>query len=101
MRRFSDWRLVWKVLVAPAFAVAVMTVVAVLLANSARQTEQAYDDIELRIVAPIEQLKDLKDQMTLAHARLLAVMALAENDTNVADHVAAAHKVSGNLVHIR
>jgi methyl-accepting chemotaxis protein len=92
MRGLSNLRLVWKISGAPAFAVVVMTVVAVLLVNGGREAERARDDIDLQIVVPVQQAKDLKDQVTLAHARVLALLSLAANDTAAtgrADSIAA------------
>jgi methyl-accepting chemotaxis protein len=99
MRAFSDLRLVWKVLTAPTVAIALMAMVATLLANGARNTDRAYQTIEHETVVPVQQAKDLKDQMTLAHARLLALLALATNDT--AGHATAARAVGDSLGRIQ
>ena len=51
----------------------------------ARETERAYRDIEVQVVAPVQQAKELKDRLTLSYARLLVVLSLASNDTASAD----------------
>ena len=63
---------------------------AILQANGALEAERAQQNIEQQIVVPVQQAKDIKDQVTLAHARLLAVLSLASNDTAAAGRAAAA-----------
>ncbi len=101
MRAFDDLRLVWKVLVAPAFAIALMTVVAILLASGAHEAERTRDAIEIQTLTPVEHATDLKDQMTLVHARLLALLSLASNDTAASARVADARAVAATLTRIR
>ncbi len=81
LRAFLNLRLVWKVFIAPAFAIVVMTVVVAQLVDLARQSERTHDDLERRFVIPVQQARELKDQITLMHARLLAAMSLASIDT--------------------
>ena len=102
MHVLSDLRLIWKVLAAPAFAIVVMAVVAALQADGARQVEQSYADIERLVVVPVQQAKEIKDQVTLAHERLLAMLSLASNDTAAAARTAeAAGAVIDNLTRLR
>jgi methyl-accepting chemotaxis protein len=100
MRGFSDIPLVWKVLVAPAFAIVLMTVVAALLADGAREADRASGIIESQAVVPVQEVKDLKDQTTLEHARLLAVLSLAANDTDVARRAAGVKAVMETLARV-
>jgi methyl-accepting chemotaxis protein len=89
MPALSDLRLIWKVIAAPAFAVIVMTVVAALLVRGTLEAERAQQNIEQMFVIPVQQAKKIKDQVTLAHAHMLAVLLLGANDTAAADRAAA------------
>ena len=101
MSMISDLRLVWKMFGAPAFAIVVMTIVAGLLVYGGREAERARDEIELQIAVPAQQAKDLKDQVTLAHARVLALLSLAANDTAASGRAAAVARITDSLARIQ
>jgi methyl-accepting chemotaxis protein len=101
MRTLSNLRLVWKIFGAPACAIVVMTVVAALLVNGGREAERARDEIEQQIVVPVQQAKDLKDQVTLAHARVLAMLSLAANDTAATGRAANLAAIGTTLTQIQ
>jgi methyl-accepting chemotaxis protein len=101
MRMISDLRLVWKILVAPAFAIIVMTIVAALLVNGGREAERTRNEIEWQIVVPVQQAKDLKDLLTLAHARVLAMLSLAANDTATSGRAATIAAIGDSLARVQ
>jgi len=100
MRALLNLPLIWKVLAAPAFAIIVMTMVAVLLVLGSRDAERTIEDINLRFVIPVQQAKDLKDQITVTHARLLAAVSLAATDTASAGHGRNAPAIAEGLTRI-
>ena len=101
MQAMLDKRLIWKVLAAPAFAITVMTVVVLLLIIDARDAERGHDDVNRQFVVPVQQAKDLKDLITVTHARLLAAVSLAATDTASAGKTRGADQIADGLARIQ
>jgi methyl-accepting chemotaxis protein len=101
MRAMLDARLIWKVLAAPAFAIVVMTVVVVLLVIDALNVERGHENVNRQFVVPVQQAKDLKDLVTVTHARLLAAVSLAATDTASAGRTGDADPTATGLALIQ
>jgi methyl-accepting chemotaxis protein len=101
MQAMLDSRLIWKVLAAPAFAIIVMTVVVLLLIIDARDAERGHEDVNRQFVVPVQQATDLKDQITVTHARLLAAVSLAATDTASAGKTRGANAIAEGLARIQ
>jgi methyl-accepting chemotaxis protein len=101
MRAMLNSRLIWKVLAAPAFAIAVMTVVVVLLVIDALDVEREHQNVNRQFVVPVQQAKDLKDLVTVTHARLLAAVSVAATDTASAARTGGADPSARGLVLIQ
>src|SRR5580704_6591208 len=101
MLALLDRRLIWKVLAAPGFAIVVMTVVVALLMIDAGDAERGHQNVNREFVVPVQEAKDLKDLITVTHARLLAAVSLAATDTASAGKARGAQAIADGLERIK
>ncbi|HUB11154.1 MAG TPA: methyl-accepting chemotaxis protein [Acetobacteraceae bacterium] len=85
MHRYSDLRLVWKVLAAPAVVILLLAGVAAFGIRSLHQSDQAFQGLDSGVVQPLTDALGVKDRLSLFHARLLALLTMAANDKVVAN----------------
>ena len=84
MRRFTDLKLTWKVLAAPAWITVLLICVAWLGVRGLTRVEQAFERLDSDIVQPLGDALAVKDGLSLYHARMVALLSTAANDTEVA-----------------
>ena len=85
MRRYSDLRLVWKVLAAPVVVILLLVGVAGFGIQGLGQAEGGFQGLDEGIVQPLTDALGVKDRLALFHARLLALLTTAANDKVVAN----------------
>ena len=82
MRNFQDMPLLVKVCVAPAIVLIALVVMAGFAISNANTQEQAARRLDGQVFERLRLAMELKDSVTLAHARLFAMISSAANETD-------------------
>jgi len=90
MRRYSDLRLAWKVLAAPAVVILLLVGISAYGIQGLSRSQHEFEGLDRGVVQPLADALGVKDRLSLFHARLLALLTTAANDKVVADSRAGA-----------
>lgn len=98
MRKYTNLRLIWKVLAAPIIVILLLIGVAGFGMRGLVQAENNFQGLDEGIVQPLADALSLKDGLSLFHARLLALLTAAANDRVVANtREASINKLEADL----
>src|SRR5579872_7360609 len=82
LKRFSDLPLSWKVLIPPALILIALLGIAGIAMKDARQQEAAVQQLDAVVFERLRTALEIKDAITLFHARLYGLMSAAVNESD-------------------